>query len=77
MGDGPVAWAEPGQVAPIRPCFGQERDVKWVDARKVWRGSIHGTRSGLPWGMPRLPMAPQNPRQPFPALLRQGGLIPA
>ena len=38
------------QVAPIRPCFGQERGVKRVDARKYGPGSIDGTRSSLLWG---------------------------
>ena len=50
MGDGPVVWAEPGAGSTHPPLSDQERGVKRVDARKVGRGSIHLTRSGLPWG---------------------------
>ncbi len=37
------------QVARIRPLFPKERGVKRVDDRKVLRGIIPVTRSGLRW----------------------------
>ena len=38
-----------GEVARLRPLLPKKRGVKRVDDRKVLRGIIHGTRSGLPW----------------------------
>ena len=61
MGDGPVVWAEPGAGCAHPPLLRSGTGCEAEGyARKVWCGSIHGTRSAVcPGGMPRLPMAPQ------------------
>ena len=49
MVDGPVVGLSAEQVGRIRPFCPKERGVKRVDARRVLRGIIPVTRSGLRW----------------------------
>ena len=69
-------WLSQEQVAHIRPFFGQKRDVKRVDDRKVLSSITHdGTRKGsAPSGCLCCRWPPQSPLQSFPPLVRQGCL---